>query len=121
MESKEAKRARMLAKAAEAIDKYLEWEEQNLQPDLMQIEEIALSLRKEFGQEIAQVAIENQAVRTPVPGPNCPKCGKEMRYKGKKKTEVESRTGNLEIDRGHYYCPKCKESVFPPGSPTASE
>jgi hypothetical protein len=115
MESKEAKRARMMAKAAEAIDKYLEWEEKNPRPDLTQIEEIALKLRKEFGQEIAQVAIENQAARVPAPGPACPKCSKEMRYKGKKRTQVGSRTGNLDVERGYYYCKECELSIFPPG------
>ena len=98
-ESKEEKRVRLLARAAQAIDEYLEWEEKNPQPDLTQIEDIALKLRKEFGQEIAQVAIENQASRTPAPGPKCAKCGKEMRYKGKKRTRVESRTGGLEVER----------------------
>ena len=119
--SKEEKRARLLAKAAQEIDAYLAWEEENPQPDLTQIEEIALKLRKEFGQEIAQVAIENQASRTPAPGPKCAKCGKEMRYKGKKRTQVESRTGSLEIERGYYYCPQCKERFFPPGSTTEVE
>jgi hypothetical protein len=121
MESKEAKRARLLAKATQAIDEYLEWEEQNPKPDLTQIEDIALKLRKEFGQEIAQLAIENQAERTPAPGPKCVKCGVEMRYKGKKRTRVESRTGDLDVERGYYYCPKCKERFFPPRSATAVE
>ncbi len=121
MESKEEKRARLLAKASQAIDEYLEWEEKNPRPDLMQIEDIALKLRKEFGQEIAQLAIENQADRTPAPGPSCRKCGKEMRYKGRKGTEVESRTGRLKVERGYYYCPECKERLFPPGQAVATE
>lgn len=120
-ESKEAKRARLLARAEQAIDEYLEWEEKHPEPDLTEIEDIALKLRKEFGQEIAQVAIENQATRTPAPGPKCPKCGKEMRYKGKKRTGVESRTGKLDVERGYYYCAECGESLFPPGSATAAE
>ena len=114
-ESKEEKRARLLGKAAQAIEAYLEWEEKNPEPDLTQIEEIALKLRKEFGQEIAQVAIEGQAMRVLVPGPKCSKCGEEMHYKGQKRTKVESRTGNLDVERGYYYCPKCRERIFPPG------
>ena len=121
MESKAEKRARLLAKAAQAVDEYLEWEEKNLRPDLTQIEDMALQLRKEFGQEIAQVAIESQVERTPAPGPTCAKCRKEMRYKGKKRTRVESRTGELDVERGYYYCPKCKERLFPPGSTTEVE
>jgi hypothetical protein len=114
-ENKEKKRARLLAKASQVIDEYLAWEDKNPRPDMMQIEEIALKLRKEFGQEIAQLAIENQEAGTPAPGPRCTKCGQEMRYKGKKRTDVESRTGRLRIERGYYYCPECKESLFPPG------
>jgi hypothetical protein len=114
-EDKEEKRKRLLAKANNIIDAYLEWEEEHPRPDLMQIEEVALKLRKELGQEIAQMAIENQARRTVVPGPKCAKCEGEMRYKGKKRTEVESRAGSLKVERGYYYCPKCKESIFPPG------
>jgi DNA-directed RNA polymerase subunit RPC12/RpoP len=115
MENKAEKRARLLEKAEQAIEEYLEWEEKNPQPNLVQIEDIALKLRKEFGQEIAQMAIENQATRTPAPGTKCARCGKEMRYKGKKKTQVESRAGNLKVERGYYYCPECKERIFPPG------
>ena len=114
-ESKEEKRNRLLEKATSIIDAYLEWEEEHPRPDLMQIEDVALKLRKELGQEIAQVAIENQASRTPVPGSKCARCGKEMRYKGKKRTQVESRAGSLKVERGYYYCAECKESVFPPG------
>ena len=115
-ENREKKRARLLAKAApQVIDEYLAWEEKNPLPDLMQIEANALKLRKEFGQEKAQLAIENQKARTPAPGPTCAKCGQEMRYKGKKRTQVESRAGSLKVERGYYYCAECKESVFPPG------
>jgi hypothetical protein len=117
-ESKEEKRARLLAKAAQAIDEYLEWEERHPEPDLSEIEDEALKLRKEFGQEIAQVAVENQAAKSPAPGPKCAKCGKEMRYKGEKATEVGSRAGALKVVRGYYYCPECKESLFPPGPAT---
>ncbi len=114
-QSQEAKRERLMAKAAHVIDEYLEWEGKNPRPDLMQIEDIALKLRKEIGQEMAQIALESQQARTPVPGPRCRKCGREMRYKGKKETQVESRAGNLKVERGYYYCSECKESIFPPG------
>ena len=111
----EEKRARLRAKADKVIDEYLAWEASHPQPDLEQIEDIALKLRKELGQELAQIAVEEQSERTPAPGPKCTKCGKEMRYKGEKSTQVESRAGALQVERGYYYCPECKESIFPPG------
>jgi hypothetical protein len=114
--STEEKRARLRARADKVIDEYIAWEARHPQPDLGQIEDIALKLRKELGQEIAQMALEEQYQRTPVPGPKCVRCGKEMRYKGEKGTRVESRAGALRVERGYYYCPGCKESLFPPGS-----
>lgn len=113
--SREEKRARLRAKAEQVIEEYLEWEAQHPEPDLKQIEEITLRLRKELGQEMAQVAVDGQAERRPVPGPKCTKCGEEMRYKGEKATHVESRAGSLKVERGHYHCPECQESLFPPG------
>jgi hypothetical protein len=113
--SQEEKRKRLLARAEHVVDEYIAWEETHPRPDLTQIEDITLKLRKELGKEIAQMAVEEQEGRTVVPGPVCPKCGKEMRYKGEKKVEVESRAGGLKVKRGYYTCPGCKESFFPPG------
>jgi len=113
--SQEEKRAHLLARAEEVIDEYLVWEESHPQPDLTQIEDIALKLRKELGKEIAQMALEEQMARRPVPGPKCAECGREMHYKGEKSNQLESRVGGLEMERGYYYCPTCKEGLFPPG------
>jgi uncharacterized protein with PIN domain len=113
--SLEEKRKRLRAKADRIIDEYLTWEATHPRPDLTQIEDIALQLRKELGQELAQMAVEEQNERTPVPGPRCSQCGQEMRYKGAKRTQVESRAGALQVERGYYYCPQCQESIFPPG------
>jgi len=114
-QSEEQKRVRLLAKAEELIDEYLAWEKNHPKPDLTEIEDIALELRKALGREIAQMAVDEQEDRAPVPGPDCPRCGKEMRYKGEKAVDVESRAGALKVERGYYYCPVCKESIFPPG------
>jgi hypothetical protein len=113
--SKEEKRKELLAKAEGVIDEYLAWEDSHPQPDLNEIEEIALVLRKALGREIAQMAVDEQEKRQVVPEPRCPKCGKEMRNKGEKEIEVESRVGALKVGRGYYYCAKCQESIFPPG------
>jgi hypothetical protein len=113
--SKADRRAEMVLKAEQAIDEYLAWEESHPAPDLTEIEEIALILRKAFGREIAQMAVDEQEKRQAVPGPKCPKCGEEMHYKGEKKIDVESRVGALKVGRGYYYCAECRESVFPPG------
>jgi hypothetical protein len=114
-QSREEKKARLMAKAEGLIEAYLAWEESHPRPDLTQLEDIALKLRKELGKEIVQMALEDQAARTPVPGPNCPQCGQEMHYKGEKGNQLESRVGGLAIERGYYHCPTCKGGLFPPG------
>lgn len=113
-QSREEKKVRLQAKAEQVIEELLEWEESNPKPNLTEIEEIILKLRKELGKEMAQMVLEEQEARAPAPGPRCPKCGEEMRYKGQKENHVESRVGALELERGYYRCPVCKESVFPP-------
>jgi uncharacterized protein with PIN domain len=71
-------------------------------------------MRKHLGEQAAQVVIEAQATRQAVPGPLCPTCQCEMHYKDQKAQTVESRVGQLHIDRGYYYCETCHQSLFPP-------
>jgi len=113
--SREEKRVRLEVKARQVIDEYLDWEEKHPKPKLTEIEDVILELRKELGREMAQMLLEEQEERKPVPGPRCSQCGEEMGYKGQKGNQVESRVGLLEIERGYYYCPECKEGIFPPG------
>jgi len=113
--SRADKKARLEARAGKVIDEYLEWEDAHPKPNLTEMEDVILRLRKELGKEMAQMLLEEQEERQPVAGPRCSKCGEEMRYKGQKGDRIESRVGLLEMKRGHYYCRKCKESVFPPG------
>lgn len=113
-ETREQKRARLLAAAEAAIDELLAWEETNTAPNLRQIEEEVLKLREEFGQELALTVLEGQEAVQPAAGVKCVQCGQEMRYKGRKPTEIESWVVNGALERGYYYCPACKRGIFPP-------
>lgn len=48
-------------------------------------------------------------------GPLCARCGQRMHYKGQKGKYIETETGPVEVKRAYYYCPTCREGVFPPG------
>jgi hypothetical protein len=113
--SRAQKKAEMEKAAAEMIEALLDWEEENKAPKLREIEEELLRLRKQFVQELASQVLSEQEASQPVETPNCPECGAAMRYKGKKPTKVESRLGELVIERGYYYCARCKCGFFPPG------
>ena len=113
--TRNAKQAELLAEAKVAIDELLDWEGQAEAPTLTQIEEVILKLRKQFGQRMAEVVVQGQETRKPVPGPECPTCQEEMGYKGMKETGVESWLGLLDLERGYYYCDHCRRGLFPPG------
>jgi len=113
--NKEQLKAEFMAEAGELFDEMMEWEEQTEKPNLTQIEGIVLELRKRFGEGMAQTMMMRQEERQPAERVRCPECGEEMENKGMKDNQVETRVGNLKIERDYYYCPKCKQGIFPPG------
>ncbi len=113
--TREERRAALEAKAKELVDELMRWSEETDRPNLTQIEDEILKLRQAMSESMLETMIEDQDSQQPVPGPNCPECGKEMQYKGRKGRQVTSRVGESQLERGHYYCSHCKESLFPPG------
>ncbi len=107
-------KAELLHKAELLIDELLDWNDQTKAPDLTQIEEVVLKLRKQLGEQMALAVIETQDSRRPSPGPVCPTCQREMHYKDVKANTVDSRVGTLPLARGYYYCPTCRTGLFPP-------
>ena len=107
-------RKKLLAEAEQAIDELLDWTDRTPRPNLTQIENAVLKLRKQMGEQAAQTVLEAQDAERPVPGPLCPTCQREMHYKDTKTQTVESRVGHLRIGRGYYYCEHCQQSLFPP-------
>lgn len=108
-------RAKLLAEAEQAIDELLDWTDHTPRPNLTQIENAVLKMRRHLSEQAAQVVIEAQEAQRPVPGPRCPTCQREMHYKDTKTQAVESRVGHLHIARGYYYCEQCRQRFFPPG------
>ena len=113
--TRKQKEAELLSEAQAVIEEFLDWEEQTDKPNLTQIEDIVLRLRERLGQRMAAVALDDQDAKQAVEAPACPTCGRPMRYKGQKGTEVESRIGEIDLERGHYYCARCHSGLFPPG------
>jgi hypothetical protein len=111
-------KAIFMAEVGELFDELMEWDEQTQEPDLTQIEEKVLELRKRFGEQIAQKVILNQEERQPAARVICAGCGGEMIPKGMKGSQIETRIGNLKITRGYYYCLQCKQGLFPLGPAT---
>jgi uncharacterized protein with PIN domain len=114
--SQEKLKAEFMEEAEALFDELMNWEGENQEPDLTQIEEIVLKLRKRFGEQLAQAVIQRQEKRQPAEKMKCPQCGGELVTKGEKNNQVETRIGLIKMERGYHYCPKCKQGIFPPGS-----
>src|SRR5512147_353128 len=96
-------RAKLLAEAEQAIDELLDWTDQTPRPNLTQIENAVLKMRKQLSEQAAQAVVKSQEAQRPVPGPRCPTCQREMHYKDTKAQTVESRVGRLRLVRRDYY------------------
>lgn len=116
--SKQGLKTKLMKEAEAVIDELLAWHVETDKPNLEQVEEKVLALRQRLSEQMSQAIIENQATVRPVPGPRCEQCGAEMRYKGLKGLQVNSWVGDLQLDRGYYYCEQCRYGLFPPGSTT---
>ena len=108
-------KAEMRDEAASAIDELVEELAKKSDPTLVEMEEAVLTLRQRLAQRMMEAIVADQEQVQPVPGPECERCGEEMEYKGKKEVRVESRLGPLRVERGYYYCRRCRAGVFPPG------
>jgi rubredoxin len=113
--TREQRRAELQAKADAIIEQLLEWTDNTEKPNLTQIEEIVLKLRGELGQTMVANVVSAQEAVQPVDEVRCSKCGQVMRYKGKQGKQMESRAGEVEVERGYYRCPECEGGIFPPG------
>jgi hypothetical protein len=116
--SKEEMKIELMKEAEAVIDELLDWHMETEKPTLSQVEGKVLEIRERLSKQMAGTVLENQNAVRPVPGPSCAGCGTEMRYKGLKKNTVISWVGELEMERGYYYCAQCRTGLFPPGPTT---
>ena len=112
-------RARMMAEAEEAIDNLLAGVDEKENLTLGDIERLVRTagqrVMKQFTQDIVET--ESEEERSNI----CPECGQKMRYKGRKARDLATETGEVKLERAHYYCPECRKGFFPPGSALETE
>jgi uncharacterized protein with PIN domain len=114
--SKKELKAEFLEEAGDLFDELTEWDDQTAEITLGQLEEMVLKMRKQLGEQMLEAVVKRQENRQPAEKQRCAGCGEEMIDKGQKGNQVESLAGRIQLERSYYYCPKCKQGVFPPGS-----
>lgn len=108
-------KAELEAEAARLIEETLAWNDQAEAPTLTDIEEQVLKFRKALGERLAQALVETQPSVEPVLV-RCPQCGRPMHQKRRRqRRRVESRVGQVPLQRAYYYCEHCRKGIFPPG------
>jgi hypothetical protein len=107
-------KVQLLAAYEKRLDEMLLGLDEDRPLDLGEIEDLALRVRAQAGQDMTQALVDRET-GTEVPGPPCPVCGKEMAYKGHKRKCVRTRSGEVKMNRPYYYCPACRQGLFPPG------
>jgi uncharacterized protein with PIN domain len=113
---KERLHQRFMAKAEEVFEKAIASGTQAEELSLSEIEETVEGLKFELTGTLVAGVVEVRNKGERGPGPRCERCGCEMRYKGKKRREVVTSQGKIELERAYYYCKKCRVGIFPPGS-----
>lgn len=112
-------KAQMMAEAEKAIDNLLAGVDEKENLMLGDIEQLVRRagqrVMKQFTQDLVQAEAEGEGSNI------CPECDQKMRYKGRKKRNLATETGEVNLQRAYYYCPKCRKGVFPPGSTLETE
>ena len=111
-----ALRAKYMEQAVAAFDGLMLWQEEHGEARLLEIEEVIGRLRVDIARALLEsVLVLRQVEEQEAVVPECAGCGEPMHYKGKKKKRIVTTAGEVDWERSHYYCEKCKGGVFPPG------
>jgi hypothetical protein len=111
--STEERKAHLMRAAEELIDRMLAEEKPADEIRFEDIEQAALRVGQGLQAEIVAEATVSAAQGEDI---KCPSCAKRMTYQGLRSRPVVSEAGEVTIQRGYYYCRKCKRGSFPPGS-----
>jgi hypothetical protein len=113
--SRAERKREMMSQVEKAVEWMLDWQEAHTSFTLEELETLVLKVRREFGATIAEAVIGHLDSRRQVEAPPCPRCGATMVNKGLKGKALETRIGEVTIEREYYYCPACEDGLFPPG------
>jgi len=103
---------KLRAKAEEAIRKLLTTLPDKSELTMSDMEALIGKMGHEMMQDTMQAVAQTEQVEaTEV---MCEACGCRMQKRGKRKKQVVTRRGEIELERPYYVCPECGQGIFPP-------
>lgn len=108
----ETLKAELMAQAEAAVDELLATRKRH--NSLSDIEDLVEKAGQGLQRDLTETLLKVES-QPSGPGPECEECGREMRYKGLKKRQLVTKTGEVEVERAYYYCETCRRGYFPPG------
>jgi Zn finger protein HypA/HybF involved in hydrogenase expression len=101
------------AKAEEAIRKLLDALPNKSDITMSDME----ALTGELGHEVMQGTMQSlsQSQQAEPDEVRCEECNTPMHKRGKRKKQVVTLRGEIEVERPYYICPCCGAGTFPPG------
>jgi uncharacterized protein with PIN domain len=103
-------KARLLAETEAEIDEWLASETIHETMKLSEIEDEIENFHARTRERILKAMVDIQQAEIE----KCPHCGGKLRRKGIKHKQMVTTQGQTEIAREYYYCPQCKQGIFPP-------
>ena len=111
---KDKLKAQLLQKYSAQLDQMLADLDKAECLHLTEIEDAALDIRKQVSQDVTASLSQHESESVEV-DVKCSECAQVARYKGKKKKWIKTRSGEIEVERGYWYCPDCRTGFFPTG------
>src|SRR5687768_6755079 len=113
MPSDEELRERLKKQADELIEAIVANKKPAGQNSLQDLERLAIQAGQGFEERVLDYLAQEESQAEVEPG--CEDCGRRMRSRGKRKRQLVSEAGEIQIERRYYVCPKCGKTAFPPG------
>jgi hypothetical protein len=108
-------KAHLMDEFERRLDEILDWQEARPSFRLTELEEFLLGIGEDIQEKLAEGVLGQVESKQPIEAPECEQCGARMENKGQKEKTVVTRLGEIRVERTYYWCPGCRQGIFPPG------
>lgn len=109
MPSNEELKKRLLAEYERVLDELLAKRKPEDEITLSEIEELVLEAREEMSEGLLAALTEMREWEPP----RCSHCGGKAQYKGQRRKQVVTLSGEVTLNSAYYDCPACQTGFSP--------